>query len=234
MRSYYLVFAFLLTSLFATAQINYQPQTIKVTGTAEKMVEPNEVHLLVHLKEVSERNKQIPLALARTEFMKVCTETGIENKNIKLSNANSRLQQKLSLWRKARTEVIQRETYDIKFTDMDKLLRCIEKLDKPFVETLNFGEQTHTEITTYRKEVKEAATKAAIEKATYLAKASGQELGMVIYIEEINDINTQGLANSYSNNIGYKKKSYGGGAKVNFGFKPLALRYKVQVICKLK
>lgn len=229
-----LVWIGVLLSGLAHGQINYQPQTIKVTGIAEKLVEPNEVHLVVYLKEVNERNSQIPLVQARTEFMKICTAAGVAQEAIKLSNANSRLEKKLSLWRETRTSVIQEETYDIKFTDMNQLLLTIEALDKPFVETLHFGEQTHTEITTFKKEVKQDAAKAAIEKATYLAKASGREIGKIIYLEELEEVNAQELVNSYANQITYKKESYGGGAKVNFGFKPLALRYKVQVICELK
>lgn len=234
MKRNILILLGLLVSFWATAQINYQPQTIKVTGTAEKLVEPNEVHLVVHLKQVKERNKEMSLTEARTELMKVCTAVGIVNENIKLSNANSRLEKKLRLWRKTKTTVVQRETYDIRFTDMNKLLSCIEKLDEPYVETLNFGEQTHTEIARFRREVKEDATKAAIEKAKYLAVASGQEVGRVVFIEELRDVNTPNVANHYSNNIAYKKGSYGGGAKVNFGFKQLALHYKVLVICELK
>ena len=234
MKKSILSIGLILSVLLASAQINYQPQTIKVTGSAEKLVEPNIVHLVVHLKEVRTRNLSIPLLKARAEFMKACTTAGVENKYIKLSNANSKLEQKLSLWRRNKTEVIQRETYDIKFTDMNKMLRLIEKLDQPFVESLNFGKQTHTDIVRFRKEVKEEAAKAGIEKAKYLAKASGREIGRIIYIEELTDVNNQGLANSYSNQIRYGKKSYGGHAKVNFGFKPMALHYKVQVICELK
>lgn len=234
MKTNFLIFIGILLSFFAQAQINYQPQTIKVSGIAEKLVEPNEVHLVVYLKEVKERNRSMNLVQARNEFMKICTSAGIASINIKLSNANSRLEKKLSLWRKAKTSVVQRESYDVKFTDMNKLLACIEKLDESFVENLHFGEQTHTEITKYKREVKEDATKAALEKAGYLAKAAGQEIGKVVFIEELADVNSQSVANSYGNNISYKKASYGGGAKVNFGFKPLALRYKVQVICELK
>ncbi len=233
MKSIMLMLASIFLSYFAMAQINYQPQTIKVKGSAEKLVEPNEVHLIVNLKEINERNNQLSIVQARDEFLAICNAQLVETENIKLSNANSRLEQKLSLWRKARTEVVQRESYDVKFTDMEKLLSVIETLDKPFVESIDFGEQTHTKITTYRKDVKEDAAKAAIEKATYLAKASGREIGKVIFIEEVDDRYT-GATNQFANKMRYEKEKYGGSAKVNFGFSPIGLRYEVLVICELK
>ena len=218
----------------AKAQVNYQPQTIKVTGSAEKLVEPNEVHLIVQLIDLSGKKWNKPIAQGRNSFLEICESSGVKKSNIKLSNASSSLEQRLSLWRKTATNVRQREVYDIKFTDMDQMLNCIEKLDEPFVESLSFGKQTHTEITRYRKEVKESAAKAAIEKANYLASASGTKLGSVIYIEELIDTHNQGLANQYAGNVRYKKSVSGGGAKVNFGFKPMVLRYKVEIVCELR
>lgn len=224
----------ILFGITTQAQINYKPQTIKVKGSAEKQVEPNEIHLVVDIQEVKERNTRISIQQARTEFFKICDATKVSKDAIDMSYMRSQLmKQKISFWRRKKTELIQREVYDIKFKDMDKMLRFIDQIDKPFVRSIRFGKQTHTEMMAYRKQVKEEATKGALKKARYLSQAAGQEIGKVIFIEEISN-NYNSLANQRSNTISYAKKSYGGNAKVNFGFQPIELRYEVLVVCELK
>ena len=232
MLRYFLFFMLSILGLPTVAQVNYAPNTIKVIGKAVQEIEPDIIHLIVNLQEVNERNKKIPMLLARNEFMKICKEVGVPQADIDKSYLRNKLiYEKMSFWRAARTGLNKKEVYDIKFTDFDKLLAIIEKLDQPYVKTIQFGEQTHSQIEKFKREVKEDAAKFALQKAKYLAKASSLEFKKVIYMEELSD-NKMVSGQQRNQQVLYSKK--GGRPKVNFGFEPMQLTYEVQLICEVQ
>lgn len=220
------------------AQVNYQENTIKVTGSALLEFEPDEIHLIVHLKEVKKRDKQMSMASARTEFYKLCNNAGVANSDIAVSNMTFDLiNRRMSYLGKKELDIDQKEIYDIKFTDMTKLLSLIKNLNQDYVDQLSLGKITHTKIEQFREDVKIDATKAAYRKAGLLAKAVDRNLSQVLFIEELenhtmnadNELNLTNSKNTYR--AAYEYTSFKGNVA---GLKPLSIRYAVQMICSLK
>jgi uncharacterized protein len=220
------------------AQIHYQDNSIKVTGSATLEFEPDEIHLIVHLKEVKRNDNRISIEKARTELYKLCNQAGVQTSDIDVSNMTFELiNRRISYLGKKELDIDKKEIYDIKFTDMAKLLDLIKQLNQDYIERLALGKMTHTNIEKLREEVKIDATKNAFKKAELLAKAVERKIGQVIYIEEIEsqaplENNELRLSNSKSAyQAPYEYDSFKGNVA---GLKPLSMRYAIEMICTLK
>ncbi len=236
---HFIAILLLFVSLSSAAQVTYQNNTIKVTGSAQMYFEPNEVHLLVSLTEVKNKNQNLGIQNVRLEFFKICNDLNISKSNINLGSTGSNsLTRRLSFWKGDKIEVLQSESYDVKFSDFKKMLTFIDKLKQPFVKAVNMGTQKHSKMTEFRKQVKIDAVKASREKAKYLAEASERTIGKTIYINEIEGGSGFMLGANYnrlSNSLTQSTRRLDDEKPANaFGVKPLHIRYEVEMICELK
>ncbi len=232
-----LIILFVSISISSLAQVNYQENTIQVTGSALLEFEPDEIHLIVHLKEVKKRDKKVSMATARTEFYKLCNNAGVPTSDIAVSNMTFDLiNRRISYLGKKELDIDKKEIYDITFTDMTKLLSLIKILNQDYIEQLSLGKISHTKIEQFREEVKIDATKAAYRKAGLLAKAVNLNIGKVVFIEELED-RAMNLGNGL--NLSNSKKGYRAGYEYSSfkgkvaGLKQLSLRYAIQMVCTL-
>ena len=146
-------------SVVADAQES-EGRYIEVTGSSEIEVVPDEIHLLIQIKEYwkeefvpkskpEDYKTKVPLEWIEKDLRRVLSRAGISDEAI-------RVQEIGDYWRQKGKEFLIGKQLDIRFTDFEKINAVIKKID----------------------------TKAAREKASYLVEAMGQKLGEVIRIVE--------------------------------------------------
>jgi uncharacterized protein YggE len=181
-----LFFAFTLS-----AQNNEKVRFIEVHGNAEMEVQPNEMMLSITIQEYFEeefqKNKEpedyktkVPLAKIEDDLIKSLRMAGIEKEDIRVRGMGN-------YWRQQGKEFLFSKQLDVKLSDFSKVNQLSSLVDAKGIRSLNVGQMSHSEIETFRKQVKTDALEDAREKAAYLVESLGEELGEVLSITELND-----------------------------------------------
>jgi len=238
MRNCTLLIGLLLFCFQIKAQVNYEKNTIVVQGSAEMEVIPNKVDIQITLKEVKQSRQIISINQARSQFLSICKTSGIADKDISIDNIWAHAAfRKLSKQKMKKDMVREQFTYNVSFEDFNKLETLLDRLNVPWLQSIKLAKADHTDIQKYRKEVKEQAMVAALDKAAYLSRAAKQAVGKVIYIEEIATPLFQN-PNPISNSFFMNKNPYQVGQanyedKYHTQFKPIMLRYQIKLVCAL-
>ena len=132
----------------------------------------------------------------------------------------------------------------LKLAQIDKLDKLVAELNEDALTNFHIEKTSHSDIKKFRKEVKTIAVLASKEKAVYLAKSVGEEIGETLLIEEVEFENPEylgyrGYGGYYSNNVtlsnasitSYDTQSSGGDSP---GFKKIKLRYEIKAAYRLK
>ena len=90
---YTFIFVFLFAGFgaFAQHEVFKGEPFIEVTGTAETEIEPDEITLLVRLKEFEENRSKTDLEKLDKDFLAALKKSGIEKKRLVLADAGSKL-----------------------------------------------------------------------------------------------------------------------------------------------
>jgi uncharacterized protein YggE len=122
----------------------------------------------------------------------------------------------------------------LKLRDLNKIEQLQDVADKLNIAGLDLTNSTHTELTTFRRETKIEAIKAAKVKAQYMLNAIGENLGQAVFIEEIADDasdNRDALSNTRSNSIVLSTGIFGStnqqDAQSTLSFSKIKIRYSV-------
>src|SRR5687768_7091465 len=83
---------FLLLPFFLTAQEEFKEPFIEVTGTAFREVEPNEIYVVIRLKEFEENRQKTSLESLEQDFFNAVKAAGIDRKRVELADAGSGLE----------------------------------------------------------------------------------------------------------------------------------------------
>ncbi len=186
MKKLTLIIACVFTILNANAIEISAPinRVITVTGSAEMIVPPDEIELEITM----------------TEYGSGSTISGIETALMKLLIGNEIPKEKIVFngtfssfywyywWhhrsdsRKSKKIIV---TLDAK-TDFMKLVR---DLDKEYVSHIRITKTSNKDIQQLRRDVKIEAIKAAKAKAKYLLEAVDEEVGRLILVDELSEIN---------------------------------------------
>ena len=179
-------------SVVADAQES-ERRYIEVTGSSEIEVVPDEIHLLIQIKEYwkeefvpnskpEDYKTKVPLEWIEKDLRRVLSRAGISDEAI-------RVQEIGDYWRQKGKEFLIGKQLDIRLTDFEQINSIIRSVNTWGIESMRIGELKHKDLLMYRKQGKIEALKAAREKASYLVEAMGQELGEVIRIVEPVDNN---------------------------------------------
>ena len=179
-------------SVVADAQES-ERRYIEVTGSSEIEVVPDEIHLLIQIKEYwkeefvpkskpEDYKTKVPLEWIEKDLRRVLSRAGISDEAI-------RVQEIGDYWRQKGKEFLIGKQLDIRLTDFEQINSIIRSVNTWGIESMRIGELKHKDLPMYRKQGKIEALKAAREKASYLVEAMGQELGEVIRIIEPVDNN---------------------------------------------
>jgi len=180
-----LVIASLLTTgLLAQAPTPF-PKTISVNGSADMEIIPDEIYVVVTLKEYEKKGTgKIDLEKIKSDFLSTCKNTGLPDSVITIASYEGNYAKAWLSKRKSKDELYASISYQIKFTSSKKIDELVNKLDDEATQNFDVVRVSHSKIQEYRKQVRILAIKAAKEKAIYLTEAVGENLGVAVTITE--------------------------------------------------
>lgn len=214
----------------AQVQTNPYPKTISVTGSAEMEVVPDQIYVQIALREYNKKGAgKVDLEAIRKKFLESAKSVGIKESDISIVSyqGNEWLQKK-----KKNPDMMAGISYQVVFSDASKIDALVEKLDDEATTNFFIARTSHSQIESFRKQLKIAAVKAAKEKAKYLSEAIDEKVGVAISIEEPTET---GILPMYkgvrSNTLLQESDAYDGGDEIDF--KKIKLKFEVNVIFSL-
>ncbi|NII25699.1 SIMPL domain-containing protein [Pseudoflavitalea sp. X16] len=228
-----------LTSLTGFAQstaVNPYPKTITVNGSAQMEVVPDEIYVIVDLKEYEKKGSgKINLEKIKSDFLASCRSIGLPDSVITIASYDGYNGNPWIRKRSKKQELMAFISYQVKFTNSKKMDELVEKLDDDATQNFRIERTSHSKIQEYRKQLKIQAIKAAKEKAGYLAAAIDEQVGAAVTIQEPND---QGII-PYENqrmvqyNLAMDSAKMGG-SEASMDFRKITLKFEVNVVFALK
>ncbi len=161
---------------------------IEVNGSAEMNLQPDEIELEIVLQEYDRSGKKIKLDDITDDFYKMLKKHQVDKDDL---NYVSSAEFYWWYWWWHRNSHYQTKTITLKLTKNVNILKLVEDLNEKWVQQIRISKSTHSKLQQYRKDVKAEAAKAAKEKAGYLLQSLGEQLGQVLSVEEVPEINNQ-------------------------------------------
>lgn len=224
------ILAFFITGLFAQAPNPY-PKTINVNGSADMEITPDEIYVLVSLKEYEKKgNGKISLEKIKNDFLNSCTSIGLADSVITIASYEGNLLKK----RRSKEELYASISYQVKFNNSKKMDELVNKLDDEATQSFDVVRVSHSKIQEYRRQMRIQAIKAAKEKAAYLTEAVGESLGTAVTISEYNrDIVQPYSQASYANKVRIDNVSFFSNDS-DIDFKKIKVYMEVNVVFAIK
>lgn len=192
---------------------------IKVEGSAEMEVIPDEIYLSITLSEDDYKQKTDVLLLEET-LKGIVHSLGIEMKNLMIQDASSNFDR--GIWKQ---DVAKTKQYVLLVNSAEMVGLVMNRLDKAGISNVYIQSYTHSKIEALRKQVKIKAMKDAKDKAIYLLEAIGEKAGSPIeIIEQAGYLPAPVLNMSYRKNesVPVFKSSY-----QDLEFKKIKLQYTI-------
>lgn len=237
----YFILALCILSLATGAfsqQTNPYPKTIQVTGSASMDIIPDEIYVIITLKEYEKKNAgKITLEKIKSDFLGYCKSSGLPDSSVTIASYEG--YNNFPWWRKrkGKDELYASISYQVKFTTSVKMDELIARLDDDATQNFVISRLSHSKMTEYRKQLKIQAVKASKDKAAYMAESIGEKLGEAVTITEPDDALYPELYRAaQSNNYAYLSRDKDGVADGEKGvdFKNIQLRYEIKAVFALK
>ncbi len=186
----------------ATGLAQAQPdrRVIEVSGSAERLVTPDEFTFKITIAERIEKKEKLTIEHQEAQLRAELTKIGVDPaKDLSVFDVSSNY-----IPRKRVRDTLGTKDYRLKVRDVNKIAPLVGLVDTLNIAKLDLLDTEHSEITRLRRETKIDAVKAAKEKADYLLGAIGQRAGRPVLIQEVaEDLLPRsfgtGLANYQSN-----------------------------------
>lgn len=184
-------YSFILTlTLFCSVLVNAQvanpfPKTIQVNGSAEMEIIPDQVYVHVLLKEYEKKGHgKVNIEKIKEHFLNQYKATGMHDSLISIVSYDGN--QGDWMWRKKKRkdEMYASVTYRIKFSNSRQMDDLVNRLDDDATQNFQVVSTSHSKLQQFRRELKIEAVKAAKEKAIYLSRAVGENVGEAVTIDE--------------------------------------------------
>jgi uncharacterized protein len=187
--------------------INAQNKTehsVKVIGTAEMEIVPDEIYMSVTLKEYTKDKKKFTIEELEKSLVNYLEKiTLADKKDIKMNNMDAYI---ISVKRKNKDEIITK-SYEVKFKNSQQVYQLYSVMDSLGINRAYVNKYSHSKMDEYKKQIKINAIVAAKEKAGYLMNAIGEKAGKAISVDEksglvtlIDGRESERNRNYYSNN----------------------------------
>ena len=154
---------------------------IEVSGTAERMVVPDELTFRITLAERIGGRGKITIEQQEAQFRSELEKIGIDlAKDLSIYDVSARYVRQ----RRVR-DVLASQDYRLMIRDLAKVALLQDIADKINVSSLDLVVAENSRIDDIRRELRIEAIKAAKTKAEYLMAAIGGKVGSAIYVREI-------------------------------------------------
>jgi uncharacterized protein len=181
MRFVRIIMVIMLANVSAFAQeVSKGEHFIEVSGNAEMEVEPNEIFLIIRLKEFEDNRNKVLLEKLDQDFLASLKAAGVDKKNLTLADAGSALSK---LGRREK-DAFREKTYELKLTSAAELEKFLEKIEPVKVDRLDLTKLSHSDIKKFKLELKVKALQAAQGKAQTLLKSIGSDIGKPLMVRE--------------------------------------------------
>lgn len=209
-KTIFFLSALFLFSLSSKAQTTNREHTIKVIGTAEMEVVPDEIYMSVTLKEYTKDKKKFTIEELEKGLVNFLEKTTVvDKKDVKMDNMDACV---IRMKRKNKDEVITK-SYDVKFKNAQQVYQLYSVMDSLGISAAYVSKYSHSKMEEYKKTIKMNAITAAKEKAVYLLASIGEKLGKAVSVSERTGLVTvddgtydnRREYNSYSNSNSYSQ-----------------------------
>lgn len=223
MRYTLLLFLFTTTMNFAQEFKLNEVRHVVVRGTATMEVVPNIIKIRVTLEERYIGKQKLDIVILDSKFNSIIQNLNIDPTNITLDEFSS----DYSKYRRKRADVFASKDYVVTLDDITVATQLLKQLNEADFESFMFS-KSHTDIISYRKQVKANAVKASKEKAIYLLEAVDGNIGKLLVLKElVNEDaeykryrNAMNGSNSYSPSASTMSRILG-------GFDPILVSYSM-------
>ena len=186
-------FILAMTVLFFTAShaqnvVNPYPKTITVNGSAEMEIVPDEIYVMVDLKEYEKKGSaKVSIDKIRQDFLTAVRSLGLPDSAVSVAaydgiNGNPWLRKK-----NKKDELLASITYQVKLKSAAQVDQLVDKLDDNATSNFYIARTSHSKLEEFKKNLKIQAVKAAKIKAGYLAEAINEQVGAAVTINEPNE-----------------------------------------------
>lgn len=156
---------------------------IEVTGTAERMVIPDELTFRITLVERMGTRDKVTIeqqeAQLRTELEKIGVDIA---KDLSIYDISARYVRQRRL-----RDTLARQDYRLVIRDLNKVAPLQDVADRINVSSLDLVVAENSRIDEIRRELRIEAIKAAKAKAEYLMSAIGGKVGSAIFVKELDE-----------------------------------------------
>lgn len=216
-------------------QNNPYPRTIQVAGSAETDIIPDEIYVVVTLKEYEKKGTgKIALEKIKSDFLGYCKAIGLPDSVVSIASYEG--YNSYPWWRKRRgkDELYASISYQVKFSNSRKMDELVEKLDEDATQNFAISKVWHSKMAEYRMKLKIEATKAARNKAGYMAEAIGEKIGEAVSIIEPEEVTVPRFYEMSQSNVAFARDSMSGPKEEAVNFKNIRLRYEVKAVFALR
>jgi uncharacterized protein YggE len=161
------------------AKLDEQPY-IEVTGTAEQEIVPDEIYIGIVLREKYAGKVKLSIEEQEVKLKNAVKSLGIDLDNLYLSDVNADYVK--IRWQKK--DVLTKKEYTLKVSNATAVGQVFVELEKLEITDGFIAKVNHSKMDKWKKEVKIQAIQDAKEKAQYLLKAIGEQIGKPLVITE--------------------------------------------------
>ncbi len=212
-------------------------RTINVNGSAQMEVTPDEIFVHISLREYNKKNgDKIDLTSIRTAFLLSCKSIGLKDEDVSIASfeGSSSGNWWIKKRRKENPDMKANITYQVKFNSVEKMNELADKLDDEATENFYITKVWHSQMETYKKQLKIEAIKAAKNKAIYLTEAIDEKIGHAITINDPSEVNVYPQTVLYANKaVNQNMDQAVSEEAMNVDFKKIKLQFEVNVVFEL-
>lgn len=170
-------------SVFAQADKDTKPDKpiIEVNGRAELEIVPDEIYVLITLRERSKNTDKWKIETQEDNLKNKLKEKGFDLANLSLSDASGDLQYGGFL---RKNKVLTEKRLTMKLATAGEVNKLFQVLDELEIEDANITRTWHSKMDELKKQTKIRAMQAAKAKADYLLTAIGEQTGKPLHIRE--------------------------------------------------
>lgn len=152
---------------------------IEVIGYAEKQITPNRIYLKIWINEKDTKGK--PIAQIEQSMIAKLQEIGVNiSKDLVINDFVSNFKQSWII----KSDILLVREYQLLVYDAKTTATVFTELEKIGISNISIEKLDHSEIESFRQEIKIEAIKSAKEKANTLTSAINQEAGRALFISE--------------------------------------------------
>lgn len=158
---------------------------ITVTGSAEMVVPPDEVELEITLTEQGSWNT---ISKMENALMKLLLGHDIHKDKMIFNGGFTSFY--WYYWWHHRNDSRKSKKIILKLDAKTNFMKLVQDLDKDYISHIRITKTSNKDLQKLRKKVKIQAIKAAKEKASYLLEAVDEELGDLVEVIELEEVNS--------------------------------------------